>query len=130
MPERLHSFEHKISCFGGALNPGEDLLIGLKRECQEEIPGFLTEAEINSAVMIFENDEATIFAIETDLSGHRKTRATDRIGNLARVCLEGDGIVRSFTFVKQASDDAFAFPELAKVLRILAETGVEAGYPR
>lgn len=103
LPEAWLIHEGLINLFGGGIEEGEDPETALKRELDEEIPGFVSEDLLTQAVRVHEDDQIIVFAVPADLKGHRHTRDTDQIGRLAKLCKEGDAIVRTIGFVQRAS---------------------------
>lgn len=107
LPKQAMQFEGLMTLFGGRVEKGEDPRTALKRELDEEIPGFISHDDFLKANVLIETSDTIIFAIKTDLSGHRHTRETDRIGQLAKVCREGDGVVRTIRYIKRADTSCF-----------------------
>lgn len=99
MDSSYHHFEGLFSLFGGKVEPGEAVYDAAVREIAEEIPGFLDTAGGVSLRLATQNIAFSLYVVETDLSGGRDDRATSRVGELARCCQEGDGIVRTFDWV-------------------------------
>ena len=125
MPTKLRQWEGTICFFGGAIEDGEDERMAMKRELEEEIPGFCTEEEIASMHLIFRIGELTFFGIHTSLSGGKTDRSTSRIGQLARACQEGDGVVRSFDFLMRTNSENFSDHRMQHAIaRIVNSTGV------
>lgn len=112
LPDKVKQYEGKIGFFGGKVESGESHLEAVNRELEEEIPGFVNgEPEV-----VYEAVNAVFYKVECDLSGHRHTRDTDRIGQLAKVCREGDGVVRSFNYILRSSEDDYVHSSFKDVL--------------
>lgn len=116
LPERVRQYEGKIALFGGKVEDGESLREALARELAEEVPGFLTHDAVGNAREILADRGVAVFAVDTDLSGTRHNRKTSRIGQLARCCQEGDGVVRSKGFVEDAGENLFVDPLIKRVI--------------
>jgi 8-oxo-dGTP pyrophosphatase MutT (NUDIX family) len=116
LPEKVARFEGLINLFGGAIEDGETFEQALARELEEEIPGFVHSRELERARRVSEDDQFVIFAVPTDLEGHRHTRGNDRITLLMRCCMEGEAIVRTIGFVRRASNDFFIDPKIRRVI--------------
>lgn len=114
LPAKLVQYEGKIGLFGGAVEDGEDALAAIHRELLEEIPGFLVNYV--AFKLPLDTPEAIFYRVCTDLSGTRYTRATDRVGLLARVCLEGDAVVRSYSWVREQPVEQFVDPMVRTAL--------------
>jgi len=112
LPDKVMRFEGLINLFGGKVDEGETPEATVRRELTEEIPGFVNQGSIDAMKLAVVEDDYVVFAAETDLSGHRHTRDTDRIGQLAKVCREGDGCVRTIGFIKRSPDEFFVAPEI------------------
>lgn len=112
LPEKVMCFEGLTNLFGGKVEEGETPEAAIRRELPEEIPGFVNNESIDAMKLVVTAKDYVVFAAETDLSGHRRTRDTDRIGQLAKVCREGDGCVRTIAFIRRAHDMFFVAPEI------------------
>lgn len=110
----VSDLEGKISLFGGTINNDEISEDALVRELEEEIPGFVAAHDVIRARLVIETDRPSatlhVYAVPTDLSGHRHTRDSDRIGQLAKACREGDGVVRTFGFILNSDELLFLDP--------------------
>lgn len=119
LPPRLAEYEGKIGLFGGAVEPGESYTQAVRREMAEEVPGFEYDLGEDPPVAEIPNEPfpGRVFLVRTSLAGTRNNRG--RIGVLARVCREGDGIVRSVAWALRQPPEDWIHPGLPVALKEL-----------
>jgi len=107
--DEFQKYEGKIALFGGEKNQNETELAALKRELKEEISGIVSDKAISNAQKIFDSTNFSVFLIQTNLG--KKT-----INLIKKNCREGDGVVRSFAWIKNQPPATFLTPVLKRLL--------------